>query len=305
MAILSKSTIVSSINTDLADNNAGNISAQDVRHNMLDTVESIEYIVANGDFDVTNAFVGSDVRAKISPGGNFGAFIAESGVIYPYGGRQLEAYPGAGNISHNDLDDLTTGNPHLQYIHVNGQNSMQANLGLDSFWINSSGDTQVTSSNDRGFKFEYIDSNNETAHVGNKTTVEFDVDNSTMNTAKGVAQAWVNFNGSGNMSINSSYNVQKVQRTGSPGKFKVFFRSGLFTDNNYVAIANSNSRSDNDSAEDFDVNTVGVVERTQDYITFYVLNDAGNYVDAAVNDLVIFGNASGVTPDTTATVEVL
>lgn len=304
MAILSQTTIVANINSDLADNNAGNISAEDVRHNILDTVESINYIVANGDTDVTYAFVGSDVRAKIT-NGSYGAFIAESGVVFPYGGRQLEAYPGAGSISHNDLDDLTVGNPHPQYIHTNGNNAMEANLGLDTFWINSSGNTQLTSSNDRGFKFEYVDGNNETAHVGNKTTVEFDIDNSTMSSAKGVAQAWVNFNGSGNMSINSSYNVTKVQRTGSPGKFKVFFNAGLFTDGSYVALANSNSRSDNDNPEDFDVNTVGIVERTQDYITFYVLNDAGNYVDAAVNDLVVFGNASGVTPDATAVVEVL
>ena len=72
-----------------------------------------------------------------------------------------------------------------------------------------------------------------------------------------------------------------------------------------VAVGNSNSRSDNDAAEDFDVNTVGIVERDANYVTFYVLNDAGNYVDAAVNDLVIFGNASGVTGDSSPTLEIL
>lgn len=306
MAILPEINIVANINEDLADNNAGNISAADVRQNMLDIVQSITYIVANADFETdTGAFVGSNVRARIDDEGNFGKFIADSGVVYPYGGLQIEAYPGAGQISHNALNNLTVGNPHTQYVHVNGQNAMEANLAMDSYWINSSGNTQITSSNDRGFQFEYIDENNETVHVGDKTTISFDVDNSTMNSGKGVAQAWVNFNGSGTMSINSSYNVAKVQRTGSPGKFKVFFKSGLFTDANYVAVANSNSRSDNDNPEDFDVNTVGIVERTSDYITFYVLNDAGNYVDAAVNDLVVFGNASGVTADATAVVEVL
>jgi hypothetical protein len=305
MAILSKSVIKANIQSELADNNAGNISASDVRHNMVDTVDSINNIVANGDFDTTNPFVGSDVRAKIDTNGNFGAFIAESGVIYPYGGRQLEAYPGTDGISHNDLSNLTVGNPHTQYIHTNGQNKMEANLAMDTFWINSSGATQIASSNDRGLKFQYINSNSEHVRVGNKTTVKYDIDNSTMNSAKGVAQAWVNFNGSGNMSIRSSYNVSKVQKTGSPGKFKVFFKTGLFTNGNYIAVANSNSRSDNDNAEDFNINTVGIVERTKDYITFYVLNDAGNYVDASVNDLVVFGNASGVTPDATAVVEVL
>jgi hypothetical protein len=44
---------------------------------------------------------------------------------------------------------------------------------------------------------------------------------------------------------------------------------------------------------------VGVVKRLGDdtstlrSLTFYVLNDAGQYVDAAVNDVVIFGREAG------------
>lgn len=307
MAIRSKNDIVSNINTDLADNNAGLISAADVRENMKDVVESINTIVGSGNFDSETPFTGANVRAKIS-NGQFGEFIAESGIRFPnaVGELQIVPYPGPSGISHNDLDDLDIGNVHPQYMHVNGWNKMVGNLPMGEKWINSSGNVDLLGTmNDRGFQFEYVDGSNETIHVGNKSTVEFDTDNSKMSTAKGVAQAWINFNGSGNMAINSSYNIEKLQRTGSPGKFKVFFKFNTFADANYVAIGNSNSRSDNDAAEDFDVNTVGIVDRQPEYVTFYVLNDAGQYVDAAVNDLVIFGNASGVIGDTTPTIEIL
>ena len=40
MAEKTKTDLSTSIDTDLADNNAGNISARDVRQNMLDIVDS-------------------------------------------------------------------------------------------------------------------------------------------------------------------------------------------------------------------------------------------------------------------------
>ena len=49
--IKSSGDILSSIATDLADNNAGLISAEDVRHNMEDTVASVNRIVSSGDLD--------------------------------------------------------------------------------------------------------------------------------------------------------------------------------------------------------------------------------------------------------------
>jgi hypothetical protein len=107
------------------------------------------------------------------------------------------------------------------------------------------------------------------------------------------------------MEVLSSYNVTKLQRTGSDGKFKVFFKSNTFADSNYVAVGSSNARSDNDAGEDFSHNTVGIVDRNKDYVTFYVLDDAGTYINASVNDLIVFGNASGVTPATGVTIEIL
>lgn len=308
MAVKSKDEIVTTIQSELADNNAGLISAYDVRHNMLDIVESINQIVASGDFDTITPYTGSNVRAKIK-NEQYGMFIPESGLFFPNrtdvnSGYQYEPYPGPFGINHNSLSDLTNGDPHTQYVNINGSHKMVGNFAMGEKWINSSGNVDLlsTTMNDRGLKFEYIDTSNELMHVGNKTTVEFDEDNSTIYSAKGVAQAWINFNGSGAMSINSSYNIDKLQKT-ADGKFKIFFKPGLFIDNSYVAMGHSNSRTAGGTETDFDLNTVGLVDRTSDYITFLVINDNGEYVNAAVNDLIIFGNHSGVTPDTTPTIE--
>ncbi|NDC96079.1 hypothetical protein EB077_12295, partial [bacterium] len=297
----------------LADNNAGLISARDVRQNMLDIIESLKYIVSSGDFDAAHPFV-KDVRVKVNDSDpsniDGGMLIVESGVQFAnaVGNNriQIEPYPGSTGIQHNGLAGLTIGDPHTQYLKLTGQRNMDANLGMGgpNNWINASGISMTNKMH--GISFRYIDADEEIMHVGSGTTIKFDVDSSMMPTAKGSAQAWIRFNGSGNMQVLSSYNVTKLQRPlgpTSPGKFKIFFKPNTFADGNYVAVATSNARSDNDSGEDFSNNTVGIVERTKDYITFQVLNEAGAFVDAAVNDLVIFGNASGVIPSTGVTIE--
>lgn len=316
MAILSKTQLTTNIQAELADNNAGAISAYDVRHNMVDIVDSINQIVASGDFDATTPFTGSNVRAKIT-GGQYGAFVAESGVIFPYGGRQLEAYPGAGSISHGGLDGLTTGDPHTQYLPLAGGRVMTNNFGTGSNWVNSSGASQISTSNNRGLKFEYVNNSMEKIHIGSGTLASsgsqlvFDTDNSYMSTAKGVAKAWLNFDASGVGSvpeIKSYHNIKELNKI-AVGKFRIVFPSGTFKDNNYVAIGTSNSRSTSNSPEDFDVNTVGIVARSGDdtsilrSLTFCVLNDAGQYVDAQLNDLVVYGlgvgESSGTPPSVT------
>jgi hypothetical protein len=303
MAIRSQSDIVNNINTNLADNNAGLISAADVRENMKDIAESIQTIVGSGNFDSLTPFTGSNVRAKIN-NNQYGRFIAESGVEFPNGGGlQLVRYPGPNAIQHNDLAGLTTGNPHTQYMHTNGLNKAIGNMPMGDQWINASGNLSF-STNNRGIKFTYVNADKELLNVGNKTTIDFDVDNSTMFTAKSTAQAWIRFNGSGNMSVTSSYNIKQLKKT-SQGKFEVYFNDNTFADGNYVAIGNSNSRTDSDAGEDFDLNTVGIVTRDRNYLTFYVLNKSSQYVDAAINDLVVFGNASGVIPSSGVTLTVL
>lgn len=311
MTIQEKGILITNISTDLADNNAGLISAEDVRENMKDTVESIESIVSKGNFNSLTPFENS-VRAKIVAGSQ-GVFIAESGVQFasvdPNGTAiQLVPYPGNDALDHNVMQNLTVGDVHTQYLNTNGQRPMEGNFGLDTYWINSEGNSDglnVTSAN-KGVKFESIDSNNETMHVGSKTTVEFDVDASRMTNSKGVAKAWVNFDASalsdlnpGDIVVNASYNIDNIQQGSGDGKFVIYFKEEIPVP--YVAIGNSNSTTDNDSAEDFDLNSVGIIERTSTYISFVVRNDNGEYVNAKVNDLVIFGlSHADETPDTTA-----
>ena len=50
MAVKKASDLKSTISSELADNNAGQISALDVRHNMEDIVDSIVPIAASGDY---------------------------------------------------------------------------------------------------------------------------------------------------------------------------------------------------------------------------------------------------------------
>ena len=85
-------------------------------------------------------------------------------------------------------------------------------------------------------------------------------------------------------------------------RYKVYFKPGLFDNGNYVCVGNSNGTGDDASAEDMDVVNVGIVERTADYVTFAVQNANGAYVNAAVNDLVIYGRASGVISNESVTI---
>ncbi|NDB57584.1 hypothetical protein EB001_03965 [bacterium] len=308
MSILSKNQLKTNISAELADNNAGLISAYDVRHNMEDIVDSINQVVASGDFDVSTPFTGSNVRAKIR-NNNYGMFIAESGVNFPNGGgTQYVPYPGASNIVHNNLNGLTTGDPHTQYLPLTGSRVMADNLGLGSNWINASGSSDIVSSDNRGLQFQTLSSVAENVNVGSSTKFVFKTDNSTLATAKGVAKAWITFDASSPTPVvNNSYNINELQKLDT-GKFKIVFSSGILKNNYYVAVGNSNSRSTANSAEDFDLNTVGMVIKEGDdaqelrSLTFCV-NDGNEFVDAAVNDIVIFGlganESSGVPPTVT------
>jgi hypothetical protein len=175
---------------------------------------------------------------------------------------------------------------------------MQDNLGVGNNWINSSGNNGL--SDNHGIRFQYVSSTKENMIVGSGTTVKFDADGSSFSSGKGVAQAWINFSASGGIiQVRDSYNIRQIERDGGAGKFLITFVSGVLANNDYVAMANSNARSDNDAGEDFSVNTVGVVRRYGDdasmlrKLSFHVINDAGEYVDAAMNDLVVFGRSVG------------
>jgi hypothetical protein len=288
--IRSSGAIVLNIETDLADNNAGLISAADVRNNMADAVASISAIVASGDTSVVYPFF-NDVKAK-KIGSVGGTFIAESGIIFPNAPydstfRQTVPYPGAGNIDHNDLSGLTDGDPHTNYLPVDGSRGMEGNLKTSNYWIGPSGN------NSEGFSF--VKESTRTV-ILTSGTLKFS-DNSTESTAKGLAKAWMYFDASGvgNVPVvNSSYNINKVERLGQ-GKIRITFSSGVFKDNSYVALGQSNARTTESSAEDFDRNTVGLVNRQGNdgtalrSITYYILNEQGNYIDAQQNSFVAYG----------------
>ena len=83
---LSSGVLIASISEDMADNNAGLISAQDVRHNMEDTVYSIRKIVASGETESTftfyNPIVASTGTVGVAgpvAGATSGDIIVESG----------------------------------------------------------------------------------------------------------------------------------------------------------------------------------------------------------------------------------
>ena len=303
--IKSSGELLTSINSDLADNNAGLISAEDVRHNMSDTARSINQIVASGDTDGDWPFV-FDVKAKVdNVAGVGGTFIAESGVKFPNSPinssqRQVQPFLGVGGLSHDSLADLSTGDKHTQYLNIDGNRAMIGNLALSTYWVGSEG-------TDNGLKFTPTASGDDITVSG---TFEFQKDQSRMDSAHGVAKAWLNFDASGvgNVPVVRSYhNINKLERL-DQGKFKITFNSGVFLDNTYVAIGNSNSTTAAGSQEDFDLNTVGLVMRAGDdgtalrTVTYVIRNDNGEYVDGEVNDFVAYGYGAGSTSGTTPTI---
>jgi hypothetical protein len=303
--IKSSGELLTSINSDLADNNAGLISAEDVRRNMSDTARSINQIVASGDTDGDWPFV-FDVKAKVdNVAGVGGTFIAESGVKFPNSPinsskRQVEPFLGVGGLSHDSLADLSTGDKHTQYLNIDGNRAMIGNLALSTYWVGSEG-------TDNGLKFTPTASGDDITVSG---TFEFQKDQSRMDSAHGVAKAWLNFDASGvgNVPVVRSYhNINKLERL-DQGKFKITFNSGVFLDNTYVAIGNSNSTTAAGSQEDFDLNTVGLVMRAGDdgtalrTVTYVIRNDNGEYVDGEVNDFVAYGYGAGSTSGTTPTI---
>jgi hypothetical protein len=169
---------------------------------------------------------------------------------------------------------------------------MNGNLKMDDNWIGASG------YNGDGFKFDYHPTGTTILTSG---SLQFS-DNSVFGSARGVAKAWINFdanNGSVPV-VRSAYNVTALDDL-DVGKFRITFASGVLGDNAYVAIGNSNATTASGNLEDFDINTVGVVSRSgvdpNKTITFVIRNDAGEYVDAEICELVVFADGPNVTTD--------
>ena len=298
----SSGDLIASISTDLADNNAGLISAEDVRHNMEDIAFSINKIVASGDTDVEFPFF-NDVRAK-KIGNAGGVFVPESGLLFPNSpvdstSIQTDPWLGPGNIQHNDLGGLTAGDPHSQYVNVNGTRAMAGNLALDSNWINSSGEVNGAS-DDNGIKFVYNSPTvGDDVLVGTSGHLKFNKDQSAVDSFHGAAKAWISFSGGAPPSVYGYYNVSGIQRV-ALGTYKITFNSGVLDNNNYVAIGNSNGLNTQVTTySDMEPCSVGLLLRNGDdgtalrSIHFRVEQDAGNAVDATQNDLVVYAMNPG------------
>ena len=313
----SSGDLITSISSDLADNNAGLISAEDVRHNMEDIAFSINRIVCSGETSGVFPFF-NDVKVAATGrtvNNDGGKLIMESGIRFPNApngdnGLQIVPYPGPWAIQHNQLAGLTTAHPHTQYYHINGadqaDNVLNGNVPVrHDNWINASGYDDV------GFKFVPVDG--QTQEIYTSGTMRFG-DGSSIPNGKVGAKAWCNFNASGDATdnlpaIRSWFNISGIQRL-APGKLKITFNSGVFDNNYYVAIGTSHGTTTSGSKEDMTVNTVGLVLREGNVgpddadnprtITYVIKTEAGGYADAEICDFVAYGyergETSGVVP---------
>jgi hypothetical protein len=293
--IQSSGFLLARIEEQLADNNAGLISAADVRNNIGDAVRSINAIVASGDTNSQFPFY-QDVRAKVTVplvGSAYGGtFIAESGIRFPNAPfdssvLQVRPYPGPQGIQHNELAGLTTGHPHTQYLKVDGTDQMEGNLAMDDNWIGASG------YDGEGFKFLHHPTGTTILTSG---TLKFP-DNSRLGSAIGVAKAFGSFDVT-NAAHYYSYGIHSITRH-SAGKYSVQVNSGILGTDDYVVIAQSNARSTVASPEDFDRNTACSVVRSgvnpstgRVAFSVNILNENGSYADGKILDVVVF--ASGV-----------
>jgi hypothetical protein len=296
---------------------------------MEDTVASIPNIVSLSDTENTyyfrnNVLVSGDA-GSIDGGAADKRFITEGGISFPNSPTpgtstsapsapnwiQIEPYPGANFIDHGDLGGLTD-DDHTQYLNRNGNRGMIGNFWTYSsnapHWIGPSGN------NDEGMQFTY-DADDKVV-INTSGTIVFPDGSKIANasgdpTAKGVAKAWCNFDASGTPAalpvVRSSYNIDSLQRV-SKGVIKITFASGVFADNNYVAIGNSNANTGSGTFDTFDINTVGLLVREGDdanslrSIHYVIRSDDNDLVDAKINDFVAYGLGPGTIADPSPTV---
>jgi len=306
----SSGDLIASISSDLADNNAGLISAEDVRHNMEDIAFSINRIIASGDTEVEFPFYNNVVISNAH--GTKGELTVESGIIFPNSpvasertDIQTRPWLGPNGIQHNELGGLTDGDVHTQYIPIAGNRELTGNFAAGNRWINSSG-TVDGNSDDNGIKFIYNGPNiGDDVMIGTSGSLVFNKDQSAIDSFHGVAAAWVSFSGGLAPAVYGYHNVSGIHRV-SQGVYKITFNSGILQNNNYAAIGTSNGLADALTVGSMQPNTVGLLLREGDdgttlrSIHFRVEQDDGDLVDAAHNDLVIYGynvgSSSGTAP---------
>jgi hypothetical protein len=322
---LNSGELITNIQANLADNNAGLISAFDVRSNMEDIAFSINKVIASGETEVEFPFFNAVKISKVdslSPtaGADHGDLIIESGIFFPNAEdatkqtqRQTEPWLGEEGINHGSLQNLAS-DTHLQYYNRLGVdaargNAFLGNVATDQNWINTSGIAGV------GFQFVQTNPTATEQDINVSGNLRFMRDNSIIpNTAKGMAKAWCNFDASGEIGnapvIRSWHGIESIQRL-AQGHLKITFSSGVFSGNQYVAIGTSNATNAAGSREDLSVNTVGLVMRegndgpddsvTKRTITYVIRTETGDYADSEICDFVAYGYSPSETSGTPPT----
>lgn len=272
---LNSGQLIASISADLADNNAGLISAQDVRHNLEDTVYSIRKITASGETESKFVFYNPIVASKATAGAaelsnagtvkSSGDFVAESGVIFPNAPensdkRQVRPWLGDSKIDHGSIGGLGD-DDHPVYYNLNGVRPLTGNMKTNGVWINASGQ------DDTGLKFRPDHTSDATqqtilvsgytpaarrneAGFSNQGGLEF-MDKSIIPNGKGMAKAWLSLATSGihagtddRPQLFAYHNISGVHRLAA-GQIAITFTSGTFHDNAYVAIGTASARNTN------------------------------------------------------------
>jgi len=320
---LNSGEIITSIQADLADNNAGLISAYDIRHNMEDIAFSINKIVASGDTETEFPFFNIvkvsnvDAVSSSSTTATNGDLVLESGLFFPNAPvnstkRQDRPWLGEENIDHNILDNLDAGDVHTQYYHRAGKdapragsNALTGNMETADVWINTSGIDDV------GFKFVQTNPSATEQEIYVSGTMRWaNTDNSISENAKGVAKAWAFFSASGNGNVPEIYawhNIDSIARKGEAGKLKITFSSGTFENNFFVAMGTSNGTTSSGNLLDMDVNSVACIARSGDdgnmlrSVTYVIQDEAGQYVDGKICTFVAYGYSPGESSGTVPT----
>ena len=208
---------------------------------------------------------------------------------------------------------------HPHYYNITGvgaaDNVLLGNVPVgNTNWINASGYDNI------GFRFVPVSPSGGKAvgeqgtdqEIYTSGTLRFG-DGGSLPNAKGVAKAWVRFdgnNGATTTDIYSYYNISGVGKVAA-GKYEIHFNSGVFDNPSHIlAVATANGTTASGSLEDLDVNSAVCVLRGpvggndhRQLATLAVQDEAGGYVDAKLIDVVFFGyepgEASGVdTPST-------
>jgi hypothetical protein len=166
--IKSKSELVSTINSELADNSIGDISPRDIRHNLIDIIDSVHNLIAGQAFDTahygtpdkTSVRLGKESLSKLdlvgySTSGNTAiGFSALQNTYQSVRNTALGAYSLNCNI--HGYDNVGAG-----YSSLAGNTTGYANVGIGAYTLqnNKLGDFNIAIGHGAGYYADRITNN--------------------------------------------------------------------------------------------------------------------------------------------------